>query len=102
MSRRDSEEDNAAPALPILTTPTKADHNDGAGHAEPDAEGSESDSDANDEKQFDESTGKKREYHPFLQCTEVMLWKTGLDSVLEPAQIDHAIYTLMKKCSRAA
>jgi hypothetical protein len=26
-----------------------------------------------------------------------MQWQTGSDSVLEPAQIDHAIYTLMKK-----
>ncbi len=49
------------------------------------------------EKQFDESTGKKREYRPFLKYTEVMRWKTWPDFVLEPAQNDHAIYTLMKK-----
>ncbi len=49
------------------------------------------------EKQFNESTGKKRKYNPYLQYTEVMRWETGSYSVLEPAQIDHAIYTLMKK-----
>ncbi len=38
-----------------------------------------------------------QEYHLFLEYTEVMRWKAGPDSVLEPAQIDHAIYTLMKK-----
>jgi hypothetical protein len=72
MSRRDSEEDDAAPPPPILTTQKKVSRNDGTGHTEPDAEGTESESDANVEKQFDESTGKKREYHPFLQYTEVM------------------------------
>ncbi len=49
-------------------------------------------SDPDVEKQFDQSTGKKWEYSPYFHYTEVMLWK-----VLEPAQIDHAIYTLMKK-----
>jgi hypothetical protein len=33
----------------------------------PDAKGTEADSDPDVEKQFDESTGKKREYHPYLQ-----------------------------------
>jgi hypothetical protein len=89
MSRRSDEENNAAPPQPILTTQTKVSRNDGAGHAASDAEATESYSDANVEKQFDESTGK-RESHPFLEYTEVMLWKTGPDSVLEPAQIDHA------------
>ncbi len=42
-------------------------------HAEPDAEGTEPESSANVEKQFDESMGrKKREYHLFLEYTEVM------------------------------
>ncbi len=97
MSRQESEEDNAAPPPPILTTPTKASRNDGAGHASSDAEGTEFESDANVEKQFDESKGKKLAYHLFLEYREVMRWKTGSDSVLEPAQIDHEIYTLMKK-----
>ncbi len=39
-------------------------------------------SDADVEKQFNESTGKKREYHPFLQYTEVMRWKTGLGELV--------------------
>ncbi len=49
----------------------KASRNDGACHAEPDAEGTEDESDPDVEKKIDESTGKKREYHPFLQYTEV-------------------------------
>ncbi len=62
MPRRESEEDDAAPPPPILTTPTKADRNDGACHADSDAEGTVSESDADVEKQFDTSTGKKRNY----------------------------------------
>ena len=62
MSRQESEEDNAAPPPPILTTPTKVSRNDGAGHAGSDAEGTEDESDADVEKEFDESTGKKRNY----------------------------------------
>ena len=89
MSRRESEEDDAAPPPPILTTPTKVSRNDGAGHAGSDAEGTDNDSDADVEKEFDESTGKKREYHPFRQYTEIKRWKTCPESVLEPAQIDH-------------
>ncbi len=65
---------------PGFITPTKADHNDGAGHAEPEAEGTEDESAAEVEKQFDESTGKKREYHPFSQYTEIKRWKTGSES----------------------
>ncbi len=57
MSRRESEEDNAVPPPPILTTRTKVSCNDGAGHAGSGAEGTESESDANVEKQFDELTG---------------------------------------------
>ncbi len=41
--------------------------------------------------------GKKRKYHPFLEYREVMQWNTCPDSLLEPARMDHAIYTLMKK-----
>ncbi len=57
MPRPDSEEEDDAPLQPSFTTPTKLSRNDGAGHAEPDAEGTKSKSDANVEKQFDESTG---------------------------------------------
>ncbi len=82
---------------PGFSTPTKADRNDGVGHAEPEAEGTEDEADANVEKQFDESTGKKREYHPFRQYTEIKRWKTGSESELETEEINHEIYTLMKK-----
>ena len=47
----------AAPPPPGFTTPTKAIRNDGAGHAEPDADRMDTDSDSDVEKQFDESTG---------------------------------------------
>ena len=57
MSCRSDEEDDAALPLLGISTPTKAIRNDGAGHAHPDAQGIESESDADVEKQFDESTG---------------------------------------------
>ncbi len=57
MSDRECEEEHDALLPPGFSTPTKADHNDGAGHAELDAEGTEIESDADVEKQFDESTG---------------------------------------------
>jgi hypothetical protein len=71
MSERDCEEEHDAPPPTGFSTPTKADRNDGAGHAGSAAEGTESESVADVEKQFDESTGKKREYHPFRQYTEI-------------------------------
>ncbi len=61
MSDRESEEELDAPQPPGFSTPTKTDCNDGTGHAEPDAEGTDDESDADVEKQFDESTGKKQE-----------------------------------------
>ncbi len=57
MPRRESEEEDDAPPPPSFTMPTKLNRNDGAGHAKPDAQGTESKSDADVEKQFDESTG---------------------------------------------
>ena len=69
MPRRFNEEDDSAPPPPCFSTPTKANGNDGAGHAEQDAEGTDNDSDADVEKEFDESTGKKRNYNPYLQCS---------------------------------
>jgi hypothetical protein len=62
MSCRDREEKDDAPLPPGFSTLAKASRNDGVCHAEPDAEGIEDESDADVEKQFDESTGKKREY----------------------------------------
>ena len=97
MSCRSDEEDDAAPPPPGFSMPTKAIRNDGAGHAEPDAEGMQTEFDANVEKQFDESTGKKRKYSAYLNYTEVKRWSTSADSVKEPADINHEIYTPMKK-----
>ena len=97
MPHRESEEDDDAPLPPGFTTPTKANRNDGACHANPDAEGTESESDADVEKEFDESTGEKGKRCAYLYYTEVKRWFTGADSVLEPAQVNHEIYTLMKQ-----
>ena len=80
MSDRECEEELDAPPPPGFSTPTKADRNDGAGYAEPEAEGTEDGSAADVEKQFDESTSKKREYYPFRQYTEIKRWKTGSES----------------------
>ena len=57
MSCRSDEEDDAAPLQPSFTTPTKAIRNDGAGHGEQDAEGTNAESDSDVEKKFDESMG---------------------------------------------
>ncbi len=57
MPCRESEEEQSAPPQPSFTAPTKANGNDGAGHAGQDAEETDSESDANVEKGFDESIG---------------------------------------------
>ena len=59
MSCPESEEIHAAPQKPGFSTPTKAIRNDGAAHAESDAERMpvETESETDVEKQFDESTG---------------------------------------------
>ena len=57
MSSRSDEEDDAAPPPPGISTPTKAICNDGAVHAESDAERMETESEADGKKQFDKSTG---------------------------------------------
>ncbi len=59
MPSRDSEEDDDALSPPGFTTPTKAIRNDGACHAEQDAEETEDEFDADAENQFGVSTGKK-------------------------------------------
>ena len=59
MSCSESEEIDAAPPPPGFTTPTKRICNDGAGHADPDDARMETDSEADVEKEFGESTGKK-------------------------------------------
>ncbi len=50
MPHRESEEEDNAPLQPSFTSPTKASRNDGVGRAEQDAEGTESESDADVEK----------------------------------------------------
>ena len=68
MSCPEPEEIEAAPPQPGYSTPTKADRNARAAHAESKAEGTNAESDADVEKQFDESTGKmhkKRKFAPF-------------------------------------
>jgi hypothetical protein len=99
MSRRESEEEDDALSPPCFTTPTKAIRNDGAGHAEPDAKGIKSESDADVEKQLGESTGKKRNYtgcHKYL-FQVIKQWVTGEDAILEDTEIQHEVYTEMKK-----
>jgi hypothetical protein len=53
MPHRDFEEEDDTLSPPGFSTQTKVIRNDGAGHAEPDAEGTESESDSDVEKQFD-------------------------------------------------
>ena len=97
MSSPESDEIDAALPPPGFTTPTRVNRNDGAAHAESNAEGTNAESAADVEKQFDESTGKTRKYCPYREYTEVKRWSTGADSILEPAQVNHEIYTFMKK-----
>ncbi len=71
MYRRSDEEDDPAPPPPGFSTPTKASGDDWACLAGPGAKETEAKLDADAEEQFDESTGKKRKYNPYLQYTEV-------------------------------
>ena len=87
MSDREADEERDAPPPPGFSMPTKVNGNDGACHAEPDAEGTESESNADVEKNFDESTRKTRKYYPYLKYTEVKRWSTGKDFMLELAEI---------------
>ena len=48
--------------------------------AESDAERMETASEADVDKQFDKSTGKKHKLAPFLEYREVGRWSTGPDS----------------------
>ena len=57
MSDREADEEQSALLPPGFTAPTKSICNDGAGHGGQDAEETDSESDANVEKEFDESTG---------------------------------------------
>ena len=100
--RQESEENDAAPPAPGFTTPTKAIRNDGTGHANPDAERMETESDLDVEKPFDESTGKKRNYAGPHSYRFIKEWATGPRALLENAVIEHEVYTEMKLlCLRA-
>ena len=57
MPCRPGEEFAQGPEPPNPVMPTESTGHDGAGHAESDADRMETDSDADVEKQFDESTG---------------------------------------------
>ena len=57
MNRPESEEENAALPPPGFTMLMNHIHNDWACHVEPDAEGTDAESDSNVEKKLDESTG---------------------------------------------
>jgi hypothetical protein len=71
--------------------------NDGAGHANLDAEGTESESDTDDEKEFNASTGKKRNYASYHTYPVIKEWVTGPLALLKDAKIKHEIYTEIKK-----
>ena len=57
MPRPESEEEDAALPSPGFTMLTKHIRNEGACHGEPDAEGTDGESDSDVEKEFDELTG---------------------------------------------
>ena len=57
MPRPESEEEDAALPPPGFTMLMKQIRNDGACHGEPDAEGTDAESDSDVEKKFEESTG---------------------------------------------
>ena len=98
MPRQESEENDAAP-LPSgfrFTTQIKAKCNDGAGHADPDDERMDTESDPDVEKQFGESPGKKPCYAGPLTNRVIKQWTIGPDAKLEDKVIEHEIYTGMK------
>ena len=102
MPRPESEEIDAALPPPGFFTPTKAIRNDGAAHAESDAERMETESDADVEKQFDESTGKKRCYAGPLTYRIIKEWTSGPTATEEAKVIEHEIYTEMKHYMHAS
>ena len=53
MHRQESEEEDAALPPPGFSTPTQDESNDGACHGEPDAEGTDAESDSDVEGKFD-------------------------------------------------
>ena len=63
MSCPSSEEIEAAPPPPVCPTPQQDESNGGAAHAESNAERMETESEADVDKQFDKSTGKKPSFY---------------------------------------
>ena len=59
-------------------------------------------SEADVEKQFGESTGKKRNYTGYQKYRFIKQWVTGAEAVLEDEEIRHEIYTEMKKFMHAS
>ena len=96
------EEDDAALLAPCFTTPSKAICNDGACNGEPYAKGTEANSDADVEKEFDESTGKKSNHSGRHSYRVIKEWPTGQHALLEDAEIEHEIYTKMKRIMHAS
>ena len=91
-----------APPPPGFTTPTKAKCYDRAGNADQDDERMETESEADVEKQFGESTGKKRCYAGPLTYRFVKVRTIGPHAKLEDKQIEHEIYTKMKLFMQAS
>ena len=77
MPRGSDKEDDAAAPEPGFSTQTKSICNDGACHAGPYARGTDAESDADFEKEFDESTGKKRNYAGPHSYRVIKEWTTG-------------------------
>ena len=97
MACPEPEQIEAAPPPPGFSTPTKSNRNDGAAHAESNAERMDTEYEADGEKQFDKSTGKKRCYAGPLVYLVVKEWTTGPRAKYEDREIEHQIYTVMKK-----
>ena len=88
MSCPETEEIEAAPPPPRCSTPPQDESNDGAAHAESNAEGTNAESDADVEKQFDESTGKKPSF--YFVCNACRL---------EAENVEQSLYTILHECS---
>ena len=99
MSCPEPEQIDAALPPPCCSTPPQDESNGWAAHAESDAQGMETESDADVAKQFDKSTGKKckHTYGAFHEYREVGRWATGPVSLLEKAEIEHQVRMLMRR-----
>ena len=102
MPHEKSEQEDAAPQQPGFTTPTKAIRNDGAAHAVSNAARMDTESEADVEKEFDKSTGKKRSYTGPIVYRVVQEWTTGPQAMLEDREIEHQIYIEMKNYMHAS